>query len=55
MEALKKWYDFYGVQLEKASNENAQEINLTLDYHKKSAKGYQNIFPYHTKTSESII
>ncbi|WP_440992899.1 hypothetical protein [Cysteiniphilum litorale] len=55
MEDLKKWYDFYGVKLEKASNDNTQEVNLTLDYHKKNDKGYQNIFPYQNEVSEPII
>ena len=45
-EDLQKWYDFYGLTLEKASDHNKQEIILTLDYHQRSDQLYQNIFPY---------
>lgn len=40
--SLKLWYDFYGLDLEKATDQDDKIVKMVLDYHGNSQKPYDN-------------
>ncbi|MEP5762416.1 MAG: hypothetical protein ABJ327_24495 [Litoreibacter sp.] len=40
--SLKKWYDFYGLNLKKATDHDSEVVSMVLDYHETNSKPYAN-------------